>query len=652
MSIRNQVMGAAGASSVTPTYIEDVFNQFIYNGNGSSQTVPGPDMTLGGIAWIKDRKNSQYNHIFDTTRGANVALFSNDVLPNTTVTGSLTAFTATGISIGSSANVNGTSASYANAPQYIAWMFRNHPNFVSQGTYTGNGVAGRQIAHGLKGTPGCVMVKRIDGSGGSWVVYHRGLSSANYAVLLNYTNAQILDTTYWNSTAPNATSFTVGDSGSTNQSGAQYVWYAFAHNAGGFGLTGTDNVISCGSFSMPIDGSSSTVDVGFEPQWVLVKDVKHSQNWWIIDTLRGWAAPTGATNGAGGQMYAFFANTSAAEGDYYNYGGLTANGFKWPSNFNYADGNTDYIYIAIRRGPMKVPTDATKVFKPVVQTTTDPTTVTTGFPVDLLWWRNGRSVTRNNYSHDRLTGGMPQLRLNTADAEQSAAPYGVYFDSNTSIKENWSGAGQDSIFLNFRRAPGFFDQVCFKPTGVAHMEPHNLGVVPELIIGKQRDNAVNWLVYAAPLGNTQAISMNTTDAPVSGSYLWNNTSPTASAFSLGNSGLNSTAGTRATAFLFASCPGVSKIGTYAGSASDVTVNCGFSNGARFVMIRRLDAAGDWWYFDTARGIVAAGDAYLRLNSSAAEGNADTIDPASSGFTMVGNTSLNDPGGTFLYLAIA
>jgi hypothetical protein len=62
----------------------------------------------------------------------------------------------------------------------------------------------------------------------------------------------------------------------------------------------------------------------------------------------------------------------------------------------------NYIYIAIRRGPMKVPTDGTKVFAPVTQN--GGSTVTTSFPVDLVL-SGIRNLTAGKTAWDRLRGG-------------------------------------------------------------------------------------------------------------------------------------------------------------------------------------------------------------------------------------------------------
>ena len=166
----------------------------------------------------------------------------------------------------------------------------------------------------------------------------------------------------------------------------------------------------------------------------------------------------------------------------------------------------------------------------------------------------------------------------------------------------------------------------------------------------------NWGVYAAALGATKFLALNTTAAeagPISPS-LWNDTAPTASVFSLGTAGSTNASGGTYVAYLFASCPGVSKVGNYTGNGTSLTVNCGFTGGARFVLIKRTNATGDWVVFDSARGIVAGNDPFLELNTTAAEQTGqDAVDADSTGF-IVNQTAenLNVSGGQYIYLAIA
>jgi hypothetical protein len=199
------------------------------------------------------------------------------------------------------------------------------------------------------------------------------------------------------------------------------------------------------------------------------------------------------------------------------------------------------------------------------------------------------------------------------------------------------------------------DEVCYTGTGSALSVNHNLGVAPELIIEKCRNNlsaAQGWNVYAAPQGATKAAQLNTTAAFTS-QTIWNNTAPTASVFSI--NGGDHSSGDTYVAYLFATCAGVSKVTSFTGNGSSQTINCGFTAGSRFVMIKRTDSTGDWYVWDSARGIVSGNDPHLSLNSTAAEVTTDdTIDTDSTGFIVnqVSATNCNVNGASYIVLAIA
>jgi len=208
----------------------------------------------------------------------------------------------------------------------------------------------------------------------------------------------------------------------------------------------------------------------------------------------------------------------------------------------------------------------------------------------------------------------------------------------------------------FRRAPGFFDVVCYTGTGTARTVSHNLGVAPELMIVKKRSgSSQNWAAYASPLGNTKYLRPNENISESTSSTHWNNTSPTSSVFTVGTDNDVNARSANYVAYLFASVTGVSKVGTYTGNGSSQTINCGFTTGARFVLVKRTDSTGDWVVFDSARGIVSGNDPYLRLNSTAAEvTDKDAVDTDSTGF-VVNETSgpnINTNGATYIYLSIA
>jgi hypothetical protein len=172
---------------------------------------------------------------------------------------------------------------------------------------------------------------------------------------------------------------------------------------------------------------------------------------------------------------------------------------------------------------------------------------------------------------------------------------------------------------------------------------------------KNRNNSQVWGVYNSNSGNSGRLILNATDSLYSPVQDWNSTSPTDSVFSLGGEYRVNGPSYTYVAYLFATLAGVSKVGSYTGTGADLNVDCGFSAGARFILIKRTDSTGDWYVWDSARGIVSGNDPYLLLNSTAAEvTSTDYIDPLSSGFTVTSSApaALNASGGTYIFLAIA
>jgi len=646
MAVRDVVQAAAGVGGEEATYVEDVFSTYLYTGNGSTQTITnGIDLAgEGGLVWIKQRSATRDNLLFDTSRGATQRLFSNLTLAQSQDTQSLTAFNSDGFSVGSDSGCNISAGTYA------SWTFRKAPKFFDVVTYTGNGVAGRTVAHNLGSEPGFIIVKRTD-SADEWFCYHRSLS-ANNVIYLNLTNATNSAPNMWNNTAPTDSVFTLGTDSGVNGSGRTFVAYLFAHDAGGFGDDGEQNVISCGSFTT--DGSANaTVNLGWEPQFVIAKRSSNTGAWCIQDNMRGFTAqPTSYSSNP-----ILFANSSDQEIT----GGantlqMTSTGFT-TDNVSY-NANSTYIYIAIRRGPMKTPESGTEVFAPVAYTGNGGTlqTLTTGFPVDMMLDLE-RPTTGDKYLTDRLRGSSAYLKTSGPDAEGTGFVFGLDNNTGVDITSYFNTSGRTYIFPMFRRAPGFFDVVAYEGNGTAgRTVAHNLGVAPEMIIVKARDYSGGrpWPVYHSGMGNTKFMYLNTIDAESTNTW-WNDTTPTSSVFTVGSNSVVNFSGTNYIAYLFATLAGVSKVGSYTGTTSDLNVDCGFSAGARFVLIKRTDSTGDWYVWDSVRGIVAGNDPYLLLNSSATEvTSTDYIDPYSAGFTVTSSApaALNASGGTYIFLAIA
>ena len=132
--------------------------------------------------------------------------------------------------------------------------------------------------------------------------------------------------------------------------------------------------------------------------------------------------------------------------------------------------------------------------------------------------------------------------------------------------------------------------------------------------------------------------------------------PNATSLFLSDYGSMNQSGQNFICHLFASQPGVSKVGTYSGTGSDINIDCGFDAGARFVMIKRTGGPGDWYVWDSVRGITSGNDPYTTINTTnvAQVTNTDYIDPLNAGFTVTSSApqGLNASGNTYLFLAIA
>jgi hypothetical protein len=628
--------------------IEDVFSTYLYTGNGSTQSITnGIDLAgEGGMVWIKNRTSAYPGNIFDTVRNNGYLETSTTNAVNgagggTPPSSGIYPFNSDGFTF-----ADGLLYWNASGDNYVSWTFRKTPRFFDVVTYTGNGTL-VTLQHNLGVVPGCVIVKRTDAAG-DWIVYHRSTGATAKALYLklNATEALSGNTNVWNNTDPTATEFYIGPAVSlTNISGATYVAYLFAHDPLGPSGDGSDGLIACGSYTGNGSTTGPVINLGWEPQWVMIKNATTAgEQWLMVDNMRGW--PTGTA------VRGLYANSANAE-----FTGAFASMNLLPTGFQpvTTDATTNksgdtYIYIAIRRGPMREPASGTEVFGVALGTGTY--THTTGFPVDLAIQAT-RASTIIHRPYDRLRGGGLYLETSSSAADQGGGT--ASFDNNTGYT-NYA-ASLNAVDWMFRRAPGFFDVVAYTGTGSARTVSHNLGVAPEMMWVKKRSSATNsdWGAYHAGTGATDRLILNDVYSTQANSSFWNNTSPTASEFTVGTSVNTNENGQTFIAYLFATLPGVSKVGSYTGNGSSQTINCGFTGGARFILIKRTDSAGDWYVWDTARGIVSGNDPYLSLNTTVAEVTSyDSVDPDSSGFIVnqVAATNVNVSSASYIFYAVA
>ena len=648
--ITAKLMSAAGAAS-DPIYVDDVFAASPYQGTGSTLTIDdGIDLSgEGGMVWIKGRSNTTNNMPWDPERGARKYLITDSTNAEST-SGSnagLTQFNSNGFTLGSNWNTENFSPYY-----YCAWTFRKCPGFFDVVKYTGDGQAGRQISHSLGSTPGMVIVKRIDAGSSKWAVWHTGAGD-NYRLYLNENTSQNYTDSHIRSAS--STTFTVGSDYDVNTSGgAEYIAYIFANNDQSFGTAGNESIIKCGSYSG--NSGSQSINVGFEPQFVLVKGKNTTSNWQIHDTSRKFAL---IGTGEAGSLRA---NKDWPEYVNANRMHVTRTGFEFDSESS-SDCNASgvtYIYMAIRR-ENKPPEAATEVFKPIVSTSANNKDV--GFPIDLCisqrtngancnWSDRLRSLitrTGTHYVHSYyFTTANSNAETTDNSANQDTHVIDFDFEGFT------QGTSNELSTLNFKRAPGFFDMVGYAGTSTIRTQAHSLGVVPEMIMIKDRDGNYPTL-WVNGMSTSASISPASTGGETYSKNPHNGTAPTSSVFTLRNESDVNFNGHDYIAYLWATLAGISKVGTYTGTGNDLDIDCGFTNGARFVLVKRYDTTGNWIYWTSEMGIVSGTEAYLRWNTSNSKQTGyDYIDPLNSGFTITSNapSELNASSGKYLFLAIA
>ena len=620
-------------------------------GTGGDFTANGPPTALsqggpyieagygeGGLVWGKRRDASGHNHVLqDTVRGAGKEIQSDLTNAQLTRTDAISSFNSNGFSFtgagGGQWNTNGG--------DYVSWTFRKAEKFFDIVTYTGDGVAGKEIAHNLGSIPQAIIVKRTDTTA-NWVMYHWRLGN-DAGIVLNTASSAGSDKVL-NNTTPTSTVFAVTNSAEINASGGTYVAYLFAEEAA-FG--GDEDEYICQVDRYNGNGSTKIVNLGFEPQWLLVKKTNATggaADWIIVDSMRGITS--------GGNDAFLAPNSSAAEIDV-NAFDLTATGFTVAtSDYRVNTNSVSYIYMAIRR-PMKTPESGTEVFAPVGATTTAPLWKSS-FPVDMGWYRYIIGTSASTYIGSRLTGTD---RFETSTAALPVTDSTFTWDYMNGWFEN-SFSDTNYVGYNFKRGAGFMDVVCYAGNSTAGTtQAHNLTVVPELIIWKSKTSLTNhWITYSAPTGVDYYILGPSGNAGSAAGSIVNSTLPTASVITLSGQGWNvNNTNSTYIALLFATLAGISKVGSYTGTGADLNVDCGFTGGARFILIKRTDTTGDWFTYDSFRGITAGNDPYLLLNTTAAQvTNTDYIDPLNAGFTVTSSASstINVNGGTYIFLAIA
>jgi hypothetical protein len=299
--------------------------------------------------------------------------------------------------------------------------------------------------------------------------------------------------------------------------------------------------------------------------------------------------------------------------------------------------------------------------------------VTSGFATDFVWIKN-RGTTDDHVLFDKVRGGTKYLYSNQTAAEATYSSQDVTFESTgvdvgsyQSINQNsgnivswhWRGNGAGSSnsdgsitsTVSANTTAGF-SIVSYTGTGSNATVGHGLGVAPKMIIIKNLNASQGWCVYHESIGATKFLSLNSTDAQVTASDRFNDTSPTSSVFSVGSHADTNGNGNNMIAYCLAEKTGYSKFGSYTGNgnADGTFVYTGFK--PAFLIIKKTNATKNWFLHDDKRLGYNPSNSYVNPNLSAVEYAGTDLDIVSNGFKMRSTGGgHNENSHTYIYMAI-
>jgi hypothetical protein len=276
---------------------------------------------------------------------------------------------------------------------------------------------------------------------------------------------------------------------------------------------------------------------------------------------------------------------------------------------------------------------------------------------------SGAEVTDKSDGHlDAFTSDGFTVGAGTDDAR-------VNNTSSNYVAWNWKAgttsgiSGSPSITpsgYSFNQTAGFSIIAYTGNASVGATIPHGLGVAPAVIIFKNRDSNVKWVVYhhkntSAP--ETDHLQLDNDSATSDDDSILNDTAPGSSLITMKTSSSVNSNGVKYVAYCFSEIKGYSKFGSYQGNSSTdgPFLYMGFK--PAFLMVKRTNTTENWYMKDNKR------DPFNDMNQSALYANGSAVedtggawltgDACANGFKIRKNdTSSNGSGSTYVYFAFA
>ena len=190
---------------------------------------------------------------------------------------------------------------------------------------------------------------------------------------------------------------------------------------------------------------------------------------------------------------------------------------------------------------------------------------------------------------------------------------------------------------------------------------HGLSQAPDLVILKSLDITGNsqassgWPIYARPMGNTKYMYIDAEDAQTTDSGRWNDTTPSASVFTVGDDGIVNTSGKNYIAWCFHTVEGYSHISTYTGNGDDdgPFAYCPFT--PKFFLLKNMDSSDNWILMTNPPNDLNPAQTKQTTSSNIADGtdSDNDMDFVSNGVKFRSDyATINEDDDEFLFIAFA
>ena len=420
-----------------------------------------------------------------------------------------------------------------------------------------------------------------------------------------------------------------------------------------FGESGSESIIKCGSYKTSGSGNGDDINVelGFEPQWILVKNTNQAFDWVMLDVMRKMSAD-------GSQNKILEPNTDDADDAGASFILPHATGFTATASAvtNIFNASNTYVYVAIRRldalvaKPAEVGTD---IFNLITGTSSANPTFVSGFPVDFAFQRKP-AQSQDWYTGIRLTGDR-NMRLNQNQAESTTGSSSTWrwdyqngwheLSSSQTANQSWMWSRGHGLDISLYVGTGSSS----KPAVIRH----GLGKKPEMVWFKKRNESDPWIVYHHGLlggvnPETSYLKLNYNHQQASGQsgYAYDSTAVTLTSTwdQVNDVNINHLC------VLFCSVDGISKVGSYTGTGSSGNAqNIGFQ--PRFLVVKRVDSSGSWYVFDSLRTTSNPFRYQLELNTPNQQDFINKVTVSSTGWSFI-DLNINENGSKYIYYAHA